>query len=129
MRDLAIPPDLQAALVRHRKQQLAQRLIAGPVYQNEGFICADEGGGVLSPDCVSRAAKKFLLDVGAPPGTRLHNLRHTHGTLLRQAGFPIEVIADVMGDTIATVQKYYIGEDTEKKREAALAVNNIFKAK
>ncbi|MEA5016158.1 MAG: site-specific integrase [Candidatus Limiplasma sp.] len=129
VRDLNIPPDLQAALARHRKRQIQQRLLIGPAYQNEGYICADEGGGVLSPDCVSRAAKNFLRKVGAPPGTRLHNLRHTHGTLLRQAGFPVEVIADVLGDTVATVQKYYIGEDTGKKRAAALAVNDIFKVK
>ncbi len=129
VRDLPIPSDLKAALAKHRKQQIERRLLAGPAYQDEGYICADEGGGVLSPDCVTRAAKAGLEKVGAPPGMHLHDLRHTYGTLMYQAGFPIDVVADLLGDTVSTAQRFYIGEDGEKKRAAALVANDIFKAK
>lgn len=129
VRDLPIPPDLKTALSRHRKRQAEHRLKVGQAYQNEGYICADDGGGVLSPDCVSRAAKTFLERVGAPSGAHLHDLRHTYGTLMYQAGFPIDVVADLLGDTITTAQRFYIGEDEEKKRAAAALANDIFKAK
>ena len=129
IRDLEIPPDLLAALHKHRKRQLEDKLKLGDLYIDEGFICADEGGGYLSPDSTTVAARNFLKAVGAKDGTHLHDLRHTFGTLTYQAGYPIDVVADLLGDTIAAAQKYYIGEDSKKKRDAALTVNELFKVK
>jgi integrase len=129
IRDSILPADLMAALQRHRKRQLEQKLMYGPAYQDEGFVCADIGGGVLNPDSVTRAAREFLKKVGAKPGTHLHDLRHTYGTLTYQAGYPIDVVADLLGDSIRTAQKYYIGEDSKRKHDAALTVNELFKVK
>jgi integrase len=127
IRDVDIPADLQAALKRHKKEQAQQKLMAGQAYQDQGFVCSDEEGGVLSPDCVTVAAKTALEKVGAPPGTHLHDLRHTFGTLLYQAGYPINIIADMMGDTVQTVMKYYVGKENEKKKDAAQKINELYK--
>jgi integrase len=71
----------------------------------------------------------FLKKVGTKPGTHLHDLRHSYGTLTYQAGYPIDVVADLLGDSIRTAQKYYIGEDSKRKHDAALTVNELFKVK
>jgi integrase len=129
VRDVDIPADLKAALHKHKVQQIEYKLKASDAYQDEGYICASEEGGVLSPDCVTVAARNVLNRVGAPPGTHLHDLRHTYGTLLYQAGYPINIIADMMGDTVQTVMKYYVGKETEKKKDAAQKINELYKAK
>ena len=60
------------------------------------------------------AARNFLKAVGAKDGTHLHYLLHTIGTLTYQAGYPIGVVGDLLGDTIAAAQEYYIGEDSKR---------------
>ncbi len=129
VRDLEILPDLLAALHKHSKRQLEGKLMLGDLYIEEGFICADEGGGYPSPNSTTVAARNFPKAVGAKPGTHLHDLRHTFGTLTYQAGYPVDVVADLLGDAIAAAQKYYIGEDSKKERGAALTVNELIKVK
>lgn len=38
-------------------------------------------------------------------------------------------VADLLGDSIRTAQKHYIGEDSKRKHDAALTVNELFKVK
>lgn len=64
---------------------------------------------------VTRAARDFLKKVGAKPGKHLHDLRHTYGTHTYQAGYPTDVVADLLDDSIRTAQKYYIGEESKRK--------------
>jgi integrase len=124
-----IPKSLQERLNTHRKRQLEQKLLLGPIYHDEGFVCATPDGGVLSPNSMTSMAKRFIQRIGAAPGTHLHDLRHTYATLLYQSGCPIDVVADMLGDTIATAQKYYIGEDKSKQKEAAQKAEDLFGVK
>lgn len=116
---LDIPPSLQVMLNAHRKKQLEQKLKYGPAYADEGFVCAGEGGGCLSPHTMSMTTKRIFRKLGLPEETKLHDLRHTYATLLYQAGYPIDVVADLLGDTVETAQKYYVGEDKKRQQEAA----------
>lgn len=130
VRDLHIPAALQDALKIHRKKQLEERLRLGETYHDEGFICSSHGGGVLSPNGLTHCAKKFLREVGAPEGAHLHTLRHTYGTLLVQAGIPIDVVSELMGHTdVSTTYKFYVGSDDDKKKTASATLDAILTAK
>jgi integrase len=47
-----------------------------------------------------------------------HTLRHTYGSHAIQNGVPIEHVAAVMGDTIATVEETYLKHDPDRLRGA-----------
>lgn len=129
-RTLSIPATLDAELKAHKKRQLADKIRCGAMYQDEDFICATAGGGVLSPNALTHAARAFMADLGLPKGTSLHTLRHSYGTLMVHGGVPLDVVSELLGHTsITTTHKYYIGSDDEKKKQAADLASELFKAK
>jgi integrase len=126
-RTLDLSKALRERLNAHKKKQLEQKLRTGPTYQDDGYVCAGLGGGVLHPNMVTLKAREFLSEIGATPGTHLHDLRHTYATLLYQAGYPIDVVADLLGHSdVQTAYKYYVGEDNKKKHEAAQKIDELF---
>jgi len=77
-------------------------------------------GGPTHPDLFSQAFNRLIagLDV---PRLRLHDLRHTHATLLLKAGVPIKVVSERLGHatpgfTMATYQHVLPGMQAEAAR-------------
>jgi integrase len=60
-----------------------------------------------SPDSISRGFARFARSTGLPWVTP-HVLRHTWGSLKAMKGAPLFDIAQVMGDTIATIEATYL---------------------
>ena len=85
--------ELYACLIRLKEH----RLVSGGAYQDEGFVCASPGGGVLSPSRTSQEAKALLTAAGIDRSIHLHDLRHSYATLLKQAGVSIETISALLG--------------------------------
>lgn len=80
-----------------REEQDDRRALVGPDWANENDLVFTTGMGTpLTPD---RITTHFTtLSTAAPvPRLRLHDLRHTHASLLLQAGVPAHVVADRMG--------------------------------
>lgn len=69
----------------------------------------DIQGGVRHPERFTRTFKAALgrcaraLGETAPPEIRLHDLRHTHATLLLAKGAPVKVVSERLGHSSATV--------------------------
>lgn len=123
-RTVPLPETLIPTLKEHKKKQTAQKLTAGLLYKDQGFVCADEAGSPMRPDIVSRAAK-IAIDRAAA-GLTLHDLRHTYATLLRQSGVPIEVISSLLGHAdVSTTYSFYVGEDDTAKKKAAAKINTV----
>jgi integrase len=126
-RTLDLPKALKEKLSIHKKAYLEEKLKCGGTFIEEGYVCFKEGGGLLYPNTVSVKAKEFLVKIGAPAGTHLHDLRHTYATLLYQAGYPIDVVADLLGHSgVQTAYKFYVGEDNKKKHEAAQKIDELY---
>jgi integrase len=85
------------ALRRRRDAQQAEQRAAGPCWRNEwDLVFTGPAGHPVLPDAVTRAFRA-LAGAAPVPRIRLHDLRHTHATLLLQAGVPIKVVSERLG--------------------------------
>lgn len=107
-RDIAIDNRTCAVLRSWRKVQMAERLEWGPAYRgDEDLVFTWEDGRPVLPDYVTKAfgVRSTSLDV---PRLKLHELRHTHATMLLRDGVPVHVVARRLGhrDPSVTLNVY-----------------------
>jgi integrase len=60
------------------------------------LVFTDAAGAPIIPDAVTRAWRKLMTELPLPR-LRLHDLRHTHATLLLAAGVPVKVVSERLG--------------------------------
>jgi len=99
---VVVHPKTTDALRIHRKQQLEERIGAGPDWEDGNYVFTTEVGHYLFPD---RVTKQFGKHVGAAglPRIRLHDLRHTVATLALTAGIHAKVVQELLGHSSITV--------------------------
>jgi integrase len=95
-RKLPLPDNLAATLRAAKSLQAADKLSIGAAYQSSGYVVVDEAGRPLSPHALTSRWSRMLIAAGVPP-VRLHDARHTCGTLMHLEGVPIAVIAAWLG--------------------------------
>ena len=90
-----------------RKIQMEQRLQAGGLWVEGGYIFTDELGLPLSYDLPSRTFQKICKELGLP-SQRFHDCRHFHATQLLRSGLPLHVVARRLGhrDPMVTASIY-----------------------
>ena len=96
LRTIAIAGQALAALERHRRQQLEERLMAGAAWSETNHVFTNEIGQPLHPDWVSKRLRE-ISDTTELPRIRLHDLRHSSARLLLDAGLSPRVVADRLG--------------------------------
>lgn len=84
-----------------RKQYAAERLAAGPVYNDEGYVVADPLGQPYTPYALTDGFRKIAKKAGVKK--RLHDARHTFATLLIGSGIDVRTTADLLGHSTPTV--------------------------
>jgi integrase len=107
-RTITLDDDTVAVLERHRKAQAAAQLKAGPKWQGAGnYLFTRDDGRPIEPNSVSR---EFRLAVNAAGlrAIRLHDLRHTHASLLLASGETVGNVSHRLGhaDSRITQQVY-----------------------
>lgn len=120
--------DLDSATVQILRdwQSLRAREDAGFDPRNpDAHVFARPDGSRVHPQIISDAFKRKVRSSGLPR-VRLHDLRHTHATLLLKAGVPIKVVSERLGHsspafTMATYQHVLPG----MQREAAETFANL----
>ena len=85
-----------AVLRSWRKRQLEERLLVGTGGTYEGLVFARPDGRPIHPDFFSQCFDRLVAQAELPR-IRLHDLRHTHATLLLQAGQPPKVVSERLG--------------------------------
>ena len=95
-RRIALPPSLGLVLRQHKAGQEAQRALLGKPLTDNDFVFAHPDGSPLDPSTVSHAFNKVMRKAGLPH-IRLHDLRHTHASLLLQAGVHPKVVQERLG--------------------------------
>jgi integrase len=95
-RRIALPPSLVLVLRQHRAEQEAQQALLGKPLTDNDFVFANLDGNPLDPSTVSHAFNKVIRKAGLPH-IRLHDLRHTHASLLLQAGVHPKVVQERLG--------------------------------
>lgn len=117
-RTIAIDDQTVAALRAWKVQQGAERLAFGPAYADvEGLTFTWEDGRPMMPDYITKtfskiqstiAARLVKLELPALPGLVVHELRHSHATILLRSGVPVHVVAKRLGhkDPSVTLNVY-----------------------
>lgn len=84
------------ALQHHKAIQNAFRLALGNGYHDENLVFARSDGSPIRPQTFGQAFKALASRAGTP-AIRLHELRHTHGTLLIKGGVHPKVASSRLG--------------------------------
>jgi integrase len=107
------------ALREAKARQNVDRLKAGPSYRDKDFIFANEIGDLKHPDTLYQAFRAMLKTAGLRQ-IRFHDLRHTHATLLAEAGVSLNAIKDRLGhSTIKMTADLYSHVTTLQQADAA----------
>jgi integrase len=102
-RVLALPELVVNALRAHRRRQLEDRLLAGPVWQDTGYVFTSSFGTPLDGANVLKEFRRVLAVSGLPTETRLHDLRHGCATLLLASGVSPRVVMEQLGHSQITL--------------------------
>jgi integrase len=110
VRVLPLTPALTAALRRALAIQKAERLALGPDYGPGEHVVCDQVGRPYHPDTLSDFWRALCVEAKVPK-IRLHDARHTCGTLMHMQGVPIVVISQWLGhaDPAFTMRTYVHG--------------------
>ena len=103
----AMHPGTVALLRTMRAQQAQDRLRAGEVWQDTGYVIADGLGRPMHPDHYGRRFRQICKDAGVPL-IRLHDVRHTVATLLHGTGVAPAHAAALLGHGIAVHMQTYV---------------------
>lgn len=84
------------------------------------LVFVDAHGVPLSPQRTTHRFRRLVRRLDDVPTIRLHSVRHTHATLLLQAGVPIKVVSERLGHaTIALTLDVYAHVLPVMDRDAA----------
>jgi integrase len=85
-----------AVLRGWRTRQLEERLLVGSEYEDHDLVFARPDGAPTNPDLFSQSFDRLVARADLPR-IRLHDLRHTHATILLKAGVPVKVVSERLG--------------------------------
>jgi integrase len=107
-----------AVLRAWRAWQAAEYAAVG--IDDEGWVFTDADGQPVHPHAISQAFERIARRARVPV-IRLHDLRHTHGTLLIKEGVPVKVVSERLGHaniafTIETYQHVLPGMQGDAAR-------------
>ncbi len=117
-RSIDLDPTTVSVLSAWKTWQAAERGSVG--IEPTGWVFADVDGNPIHPDSISQTFERITNRAGVRR-IRLHDVRHTHGTLLIKAGVPVKVVSERLGHgnpafTIDTYQHVLPGMQAEAAR-------------
>lgn len=124
-RSITPAASVMALLKRHRAAQAAQRLRAGKLWQDTGFVFTDELGQPFAKATVYRAFKRAAASIGRPDA-RFHDLRHSYAVAAIRAGDDIKTVQETLGHATASFTLDVYGHVTKQMKEASAARMDAF---
>ena len=95
-RQVSITEEVVDVLHQVRGQQMVRRMALGSPWQDNGFVFTKPDGSPLDPEKVTKAFAKVAKEAGFS-GIRLHDLRHSHASLMLKAGASPKAISERLG--------------------------------
>ena len=128
VRILKPAPFVMELLERRKKEQAAQRLKAGELWQGwngaeerkTALVFTTATGCNLSPQTLYYHYKKIAVQIGAPD-SRVHDLRHTFAVLSLQNGDDVKTVQGNLGHATAAFTLDVYGHVSEKMKEDSAA--------
>lgn len=119
VRKISLTDEIVQKLNARRREQLQDRLKAGPDWGDHGFIFTDEFGEPLKIMVVRNSYRAICKAADLPPDFMLKNTRHSCATaLLKDPNIPLKAISDRMGHaSVAITLDIYGVSEEEQQRE------------
>ena len=93
-----------AALKRHRKRQLEERMRLSDLWEDHDFVFPNHTGGPMRPWTLTGGSfLRVLRRAGLPETTRFHDLRHTCATLLLSRGIHVKLVQELLGHATISI--------------------------
>ncbi len=125
-RSILIGNTLVNILKHHKKRQIENKLKYGKHYTNNNFVCTKENGELVSTHSLKYLSRVVNYELGIK--FNFHSLRHTHATMLLEAGANIKDIQHRLGHSnLATTMDTYshvtnkLNQDSVDKFEAIIS--------
>jgi len=117
-REVPLLPFVVQELRAHKARQNEEKLLLGATYQDNGLVFATAEGKPVEPRNLLRKHKAILKKAGLRSEIRIHDIRHTFGTLLAQAGENPKNLQAILGhaDIRTTLGTYCHSGIEDKKR-------------
>lgn len=122
-RSITLTDDAIRELKAHKKRQAQEKLLMGEAYQDNGLVFCKEDGTPLDPREFTKRFQRQLAKAGLPK-VRLHDLRHTHASLLLARGVHPKVVQERLGHSSITMTLDLYSHLTPGLQEAAAATLN-----
>ena len=107
------------ALKRRRTRVVEMRLVAGSVWEDRDLVFPNTRGGPLAENHVLVTWHRALKAAGLPR-IRIHDLRHTKGTLMIDEGEELVVVQRTLGHARQSITAdLYVGKVPKALRKAA----------
>jgi integrase len=124
-RAIDLDPTTIKVMKAWRDWQRAEQEAAG--VESDGWVFTNSDGKPVHPHSISQTFERIANRAGVPR-VRLHDVRHTHGTLLIKAGVPVKVVSERLGHgnpafTIDTYQHVLPGMQAEAARTIEKLLN------
>jgi integrase len=118
-RAVPIPPELVEPLRQHLTDQGAERQAAADTWEDWDLVWCGPHGQPLDPHGDWEEWKALLAEAGIAKDARLHDARHTAGTLLGEQHVDMHVIQRILGHAQVTTTRIYTDPTDALTREAA----------
>jgi integrase len=126
-RTIPMPDCVGAALRSHRARQAAERLAAGPDWQDFGLVFTSRKGTPVEPRRLDHEFKGALKRAGLPDTIRVHDARHFAASLLLAQGVNPRTVMEILGHSdISTTLNIYSHVFPEVMRQAANKIDAVF---
>jgi len=120
---IPLPQTSVIALTQHRRRQSEERLAAGPLWHDDGYVFTTPIG---TPIDGSNALKQFygMCDDAGVRRRRFHSLRHSAATLMWEQGVPLDVISATLRHSGLSITKdIYVAFRPDVMRSGADAMD------
>ena len=124
-RVIDLDPRTVDVLRHHRQEQTFRQQEIGIGYQDNDLVFPKPDGRPVHPDIFSNAFERRVARTDVPR-IRLHDLRHTHATLLLRANVQPKVVSERLGHaTVAFTMHVYAHVIPGMQAEAATAFGDL----
>ena len=115
-RSITLAKSVVDVLKRYKVQQAEARLLAGPLWNDEGYVFTDEVGHHMSPNTLYHNYTRLVTSIGLPDA-RLHDLRHSYAVAALRAGDDIKTVQGNLGHHTASFTLDVYGHVTEEMKQ------------
>ena len=122
-RIIVLTPAVTQALKAQFESQQVYRDLAGHDWQDDEFVFTSDKGRPLDQKFDYKAWHGLLMEAGVRR-TRLHNARHSSGTLMGTLGVPLRDIQEIFGHSSPKVTERYVHVLPAGLQRAADLVSN-----